>query len=176
MIFGKVAVAVLKVVACTAGFAIAVSLLLSMNMHHNLEEYFVWVAGGAVFGLCVGISWAIERRGIRIAFVLPTLAGLLVCLVMVAGSRPDFISDQMYRPYAWFPWHMKVLLLGLLIGSVWALSRAGVFKTKQDRETAPTNTGVDVIDQIRKLAELKSEEILTDGEFESKKQELLARL
>lgn len=167
MNFGKLAIAVLKVVACTLGFAIAVSLLLSI-MHHVSEVYYVWVWGGAVFGLCVGMCWAIKRREVRIAFVVPTLAGLLVCLVMVLlGSRP----------YFWDPWHMRVLLLGLLIGSVWALSRAGVFRTKQDQETPPTdNTEVDVIEQIRKLAELKSEGILTDGEFESKKQELLGRI
>ena len=33
-----------------------------------------------------------------------------------------------------------------------------------------------VIDQIRKLAELRDEEILTEEEFTAKKQELLSRL
>ena len=71
---------------------------------------------------------------------------------------------------------MKVLVLGLLIGSVWALSRAGVFKAKRNQETALEDSSVNVIEQIRELAALKSDGILTDHEFESKKQELLARL
>ena len=176
MNFGKLAIAVLKVVACTVGFAIAVSLILSINGHLNPELDSVWALAGAVFGLCVGICWAVERKEVRIAFVVPTLVGLLVCLVMVSGRSPAFMFYPMYRSHIWSPLHMKVLLIGLIIGSVWALSRAGVFNTKQDQENVPINTDINVVEQIRKLSELKGEGILTDQEFESKKQELLARL
>lgn len=190
MDFGKLVVAVLKVVACSVGFTIGVSLLLWINGHYNNPElYDVWVWGGALFGLCVGVCWAIERREVRTAFVLPTLAGLLVCLVIIAGSRPEFILQDPIPVQISYSWstlppvhslHMKVLLVGLLVGSVWALSRAGLFGTKKDEEVPPTITGVDdsvnVIEQIRELAALKGEGILTDGEFESKKQELLGRL
>lgn len=189
MDFRKLALAVLKVVVCSVGFAIGVSLFLSINGHYSPESYNVWLWGGTLFGLCVGVCWAIERREVRIAFVLPTLAGLLVCLVMVAGSSPELINQDAipfhitYSSSSWPPvhaLHMKVLLVGLLVGCVWALSRAGVFGAKPDEETPPANTsvddGADVIEQIRQLAALKGEGILTDGEFESKKQELLGRL
>ncbi len=189
MEFGKLAVAVLKVLVCCVGFAIGVSLFLSINGSYNPESNDVWLWGGVLFGLCVGVCWAIERREVRIAFVVPTLAGLLVCLVLVYGSGPEFvIQDSLplqvtYSSSSWPPvhaLHMKVLLVGLLVGCVWALSRAGVFGTKPDEETPPAITGadddVDVLEQIRQLAALKGEGILTEGEFESKKQELLGRL
>jgi len=189
MDFGKLVVAVLKVLVCCVGFAIGVSLFLSIIVHHVPELYEVWIWGGALFGMCVGVCWAIERREVRIAFVVPTLAGLLVCLVLVYGSGPELVLQDSipfqvtYSSSSWPPvhaLHMKVLLVGLLVGSVWALSRAGVFGTKPDEEPPPAITGVDdgadVIEQIRELAALKGEGILTDGEFESKKQELLGRL
>ena len=176
MSFGKFAIAVLKVVACTVGFAIAVSLILSINGSHESDLNSVWVLSGAVFGLCVGISWAVERREVRIAFAVPTLLGLLVCLVMVSARKPDVSFVPMYYPNASYALHVKVLLLGLLIGCVWALLRAGGYSVKQGQESTPTITDVNVIEQIRELAALQSEGILTDGEFESKKQELLNRL
>ena len=189
MDFGKLVVAVLKVVVCSVGFAIGVSLFLSISGHHVPELYEVWLWGGSLLGLCVGVCWAVERREVRIAFVLPTLAGLLVCLVLVYGSGPEFvIQDPLpfqitYSSSSWPPvhaLHMKVLLVGLLVGCVWALSRAGVLGTKPVEEPPPANTsvddGADVIEQIRELAALKGEGILTDSEFESKKQELLGRL
>ena len=172
MSFGKFAIAVLKAVVCTIGFAIAVSLILSIHGSYNS----VLVLAGAVFGLCVGICWAVERREVRIAFAVPTLLGLLVSLMMVSTRKPGIPFVQMYHSNASYSLHVKVLLLGLLIGCVWALLRAGGFNTKQDQVTAPTNTDVNVIEQIRELAALKGEGILTDGEFESKKQELLGRL
>lgn len=49
--------------------------------------------------------------------------------------------------------------------------RSKIEKTTQ--EDTPT---VDIPDQIRKLAELKNQGILTEKEFESKKKELLAKL
>lgn len=189
MDFGKLAVAVLKVVVCGVGFAIGVSLFLSINGGFNPELNDIWLWGGSLLGLCVGVCWAIERREVRTAFVLPTLAGLLVCIVLVVGSGPGFMLQDAipvqitYSSSSWPPvhsLHMKVLLVGLLVGSVWALSRAGVFGTKPDDETPPeipsADDGADVIEQIRELAALKGEGILTDGEFESKKQELLGRL
>ena len=189
MDFGKLIVAVLKVVVCSVGFAIGVSLFLSISGHHVPELYEVWLWGGSLLGLCVGVCWAVERREVRIAFVLPTLAGLLVCVVLVVGSGPGFMLQDAipaqitYSSSSWppvHPLHMKVLLVGLLVGCVWALSRAGVFGTKPDEETPPAITAadddVDVIEQIRELAALKGDGILTEGEFESKKQELLGRL
>lgn len=94
MDFGKLVVAVLKVLVCCVGFAIGVSLFLSIIVHHVPELYEVWIWGGALFGLCVGVCWAIERREVRIAFVVPTLAGLLVCLVLVYGSGPEFVIQD----------------------------------------------------------------------------------
>ena len=42
---------------------------------------------------------------------------------------------------------------------------------KTDRENTQSESTVDVADQIRKLAELKDEGILTEDEFESKKKQ-----
>lgn len=180
MSFGKFAIAVLKAVVCTIGFAIAVSLILSIHGAYNSDLNSVLVLAGAVFGLCVGICWAVERREVRIAFAVPTLLGLLVCLMMVSTRKPGIPPDipfvQMYHSNGSYAFQVKVLLLGLLIGCVWALLRAGGFSTKQDQVTAPTVTDANVIEQIRELAALQSEGILTDDEFESKKQELLGRL
>lgn len=176
MSLGKFAIAVLKAVVCTIGFAIAVSLILSIHGSYNSDLSSVLVLAGAVFGLCVGICWAVERRQVRIAFAVPTLLGLLVCLMMVSTRKPGIQFVQMYHSNASYALHVKVLLLGLLIGCVWALLRAGGFSTKQAQVTAPTITDANVIEQIRELAALKGEGILTDDEFESKKQELLGRL
>ena len=52
--------------------------------------------------------------------------------------------------------------------------RSKMGQTKE--ENAPSESTEDVPDQIRKLAELKDQSILTEGEFESKKKELLAKL
>ena len=47
---------------------------------------------------------------------------------------------------------------------------------EHSQQNTQSESGVDVADQIRKFAELKSEGIITDEEFESKKQALLAKL
>ena len=47
---------------------------------------------------------------------------------------------------------------------------------KKGQDTTPTKPTVDIPDQIRKLAELKDQGILTTDEFETKKTELLAKL
>ena len=65
MNIGRLTVAILKVVMCTVGCAIAVLLIWSINVHHINKLYFVWVLGGAIFGLCVGMSWVIERKEVR---------------------------------------------------------------------------------------------------------------
>ena len=47
---------------------------------------------------------------------------------------------------------------------------------KKDQETTPPEPTVDIPDQIRQLAALKDQGILTEEEFELKKTELLARI
>ena len=47
---------------------------------------------------------------------------------------------------------------------------------KKGQETTPPESIVDISDQIKKLAELKDQGILTKEEFELKKTELLARM
>ncbi len=166
---GRLALAVTKVVTCIVGFGIAGMLIWSLGPHPDNELYFLWGLGGALIGLCFGTCWASDRMEMRIAFIMPLLLGLLAFWA-VMSSHGD-------GPYCWQPWNMPLLLLlVLVIGSVWALSRAGAYKTKQDLETVLTDSSVNVIEQIRELAALNSDGILTDHEFESKKQELLARL
>ena len=47
---------------------------------------------------------------------------------------------------------------------------------KKGQETTPPEPIVEIPDQIKKLAELKDQGILTEEEFELKKPELLARM
>ena len=166
---GRLALAVTKAITCIVGFGIAGMLIWSLGPHPDNELNVLWGLGGALIGLCFGTCWASDRIEMRIAFIMPLLVGLLAFWAVMSSHGAS--------PYCWQPWNMPLLLLlVLVIGSVWALSRAGVFKAKRNQETALEDSSVDVIEQIRKLAELKSEGILTDEEFESKKQELLAKL
>lgn len=59
---------------------------------------------------------------------------------------------------------------GMLVGAAVASSRAN--KRAAAQPTAATSTD-ESIEQIKKLAELRSQGILTDAEFEAKKKQLL---
>ena len=91
----------------------------------------------------------------------PSVLGLLVGMV---GAFEGSLVLIMAAP------------VGSFIGAVWALSMAGAFSTRHDPKSTPSISGVEVTEEIRNLAELNTEGILTDDEFESKKQELLAKL
>ena len=166
---GRIALGITKVLTCIVGFGIAGLLIWSLGPDAYYKLHIWWGLGGALIGLCVGLCWASGRKEMRIAFIMPLLVGLLAFWAVM--------SSHEVSPHRWYPQNISLLLLlVLVIAAVWALSRAGVFKTKQEQETAPEASSVDVIEQLRELASLKSEGILTDGEFEVKKQELLARL
>lgn len=169
---GRLALGITKVLTCIVGFGIAGLLIWSLGPDAYYKLHIWWGLGGALIGLCVGLCWASGRKEMRIAFIMPLLVGLLAFWAVM--------SSHEVSPHRWYPQNISLLLLLalviLVIGSVWALARTGAFKTKQEQETAPKASGVDVIEQLRELASLKSEGILTDQEFESKKQELLARL
>ena len=71
----------------------------------------------------------------------------------------------------------KMRMTGIETGDVqkfveYVRSRMG----QMEEETTPSELTMDIPDQIRKLAELKDQGILTEEEFESKKKELLAKL
>ena len=166
---GRIALGVTKVFTCIVGFGLAGMLIWSLDPDAVDFLYDEWGLGGALIGLCVGLCWASGRKEMRIVFILPLLVGLLAIWAVMSNAGAG--------PLRWPPQSMPLLLfLVLVIAGVWALSRAGVFKTNQEQETAPETSGVDVIEQLRELGSLKSEGILTDEQFESKKQELLARL
>ncbi len=165
----RIALGITKAITCIVGFGIAGMLIWSLDPKSDHELYFLWGLGGALIGLCVGICWASGRMEMRIAFIMPLLVGLLAFWAVMSNAGAG--------PHRWHPQNISLLLLlVLVIGSVWALSRAGVFKTKQEQETPPEDSHVDVVEQIRELAALRSEGVLTDEEFELKKQDLLARL
>ena len=166
---GRLALGITKVFTCIVGFGIAGMLIWSLDSDADRELYDLWGLGGSLIGLCVGLCWASGRKEMRIAFIMPLLVGLLAFWAVMSNAGAG--------PLRWHPWSIPLLVLVILvIGSVWALARTREFKAKQEQVTAPEASGVDVIEQLRELASLKSEGILTDGEFEVKKQELLARL
>ena len=166
---GRIALGIMKVFTCIVGFGFAGLLIWSLGPSPDHELYALWGLGGVLIGLCVGVCWASGRKEMRIVFIMPLLVGLLAFWAVMSdhgGSLGDWRASN-------FPF---LLLLVLVIAGVWVLSRTGVFKTNQEQETEPVTSGVNVIEQLRELASLKSEGILTDEQFDSKKQELLARL
>ena len=94
---------------------------------------------------------------------------------------PDISSIEMDKK--WDGYHLsfsgsgKMRMTGIETGDVqkfveYVRSRMG----QMEEETTPSELTMDIPDQIRKLAELKDQGILTEEEFESKKKELLAKL
>lgn len=167
---GRIALGIIKVFTCIVGFGFAGLLIWSLSPSPDDELYALWGLGGVLIGLCVGLGWASGRKEMRIVFVMPLLVGILAFWVVVSNHGGFSPSDWRVSN---FP---LLLLLVLVIAGIWALSRAGVFNTEQEPETAPETSGFNVIEQLRELGSLKSEGLLTDEQFESKKQELLARL
>ena len=169
MSFGRVALGITKVFTCIVGFSIAGMLIWSMSFDPHVESYRLWGFSGALIGLCVGICWASGRVEMRIVSIMPILVGILAFWVV--------LSSQDASGHSWHPLNIPLLLvLILVIVSAWSLSRTGVFTPKQDEAAPREESGVTVIEQIRELGALKNDGILTDEEFELKKQELLARL
>lgn len=123
----RIRVAVLKIFVCTAvgamaGMIFAACYILYVDSWAD-EAYGIWFWIGAAFGLFVGISWAIKRKEIRTVFVVPSLVGLLISatgvLIRVSQNFEDDEAGIMM---------MLALPVGLCIGIVWALSRAGAFR------------------------------------------------
>lgn len=56
------------------------------------------------------------------------------------------------------------------------LSQLPKLQLNSNQAVASNNATTSVADEIRKLAELRDEGILTDAEFQAKKTELLARM
>lgn len=166
---GRVALGITKVITCIVGFGFAGMLIWSLSSSPDHELYSLWGLGGVLIGLCVGICWASGRVEMRIAFIMPLLVGLLAFWVVLASHGGS--------PPRWYPLDIPLLLiLVLAIAGTWALSRFGAFTPKQEEAAPREESGVIVIEQIRELGELKNDGILSDEEFESKKQELLGRL
>lgn len=125
----------LKVFTCSVGGAMAgllVYLLVQDGLFYK-DVVLNYVLIGASFGLFVGISWAIRRREIRTAFVVPSVLGLLVALVtfFVAvyyniNAEHGFLEDVSIIVF------IMAFPVGLFIGIVWSLSRAGAFRDKSD--------------------------------------------
>lgn len=170
--FRKFGVALLKLLTCMVGCAIAGLVICAFGGFHGYADeglYIGWLLAGASFGIFVGTSWIIRRKDVRTAFVVPSLLGLLVFLMGAFELTPE---PKMGGHY----WYLIALSLGLFIGIVWALAKSGAFSTKHSPETIKSETGEDVSEEIRKLAELKSDGLLTEEEFELKKRVLLDRL
>lgn len=72
-------------------------------------------------------------------------------------------------PVAWF----FVCLLFWIVGFPFYLAKRGEFKRVNSVQQEPTGMNDDSITQIERLASMKEKGILTDDEFNQKKQELL---
>jgi hypothetical protein len=125
---GKV---LLKVLTCTVGGAIAG--VVCMLVVYGDAAVLAVVIIGASIGLLVGISWAIPRREVRTAFVVPSVLGLIVALVTILAvlALPElevfFNSGLGFRLFYVL---IMAFPVGLFIRIVWSLSRAGVFGNK----------------------------------------------
>ena len=163
---GRVALGITKVITCIVGFGFAGMLIWSLSSSPDHELYSLWGLGGVLIGLCVGICWASGRVEMRTVSIVPILVGILAFWVVL--SSQDVSRNALNIPL--------LLVLILVIVSAWVLSRAGVFTPKKNEASPRGEPGVTVIEQIRELGALKNDGILSDEEFESKKQELLGRL
>ena len=122
----RIRVAVLKIFVCAAVGAMAgiiFAACYNLFVDNWADEAHVtgfWI--GVAFGLFVGISWAIKRKEVRTVFVVPSLVGLLISAtgVLIRVSQ-NFEDDEAGIVM------MLALPVGLCIGTVWALSRAGAF-------------------------------------------------
>lgn len=78
---------ILKVLTCSIGGAIVglvvffLFLIRGTLIEEGVNVALTYALIGAGPGLFVGISWAIERREVRTAFVVPSVFGFLVALV-----------------------------------------------------------------------------------------------
>lgn len=168
----KLGVALLKLLTCMVGCGIAGVVICAFGGFHGYADdglYIGWLMAGATFGIFVGISWIIKRRDVRTYFVVPSMLGLAIYLMLLLLDNRQPYSRSSY-------WHLIVLFLGLFIGIVGALAKAGAFSTQPNPESINHESGIVVSEEIRKLAELKSDGLLTEEEFELKKRELLDRL
>ena len=98
----RIRVAVLKIIVCTvvgvmAGMIFAACYDLYVDNWADVPPVIgFWI--GAVFGLFVGISWAIKRKEVRTVFVVPSLVGLLISAtgVLIRVSQ-DFEDDEAWH-------------------------------------------------------------------------------
>lgn len=163
---GRVAIGITKVITCIVGFSIAGMLIWMLHSSPDVDLYPLWGFSGALIGLCVGIFWASGRVEMRTVSIVPILVGILAFWVVL--SSQDVSRNTLNIPL--------LLVLILVIVSAWALSRTCVFTPKKNEAAPRGEPGVTVIEQLRELGALKNDGILSDEEFESKKQELLGRL
>lgn len=127
--FGR---ALLKVLTCTVGGTLAglFCLLVFVENSNSARDQAAVIIGVSI-GLSVGISWAIRQREVRFAFALPTALGLLGSLGAILGAIlvPSQSGSGLGSRI-----HLTTLALafpvGLFIGIVWSLSRAGAFRNK----------------------------------------------
>lgn len=166
MSIGRVALGITKVITCIVGFGFAGMLIWMLHSNPNVDLYPLWGFSGALIGLCVGIFWASGRVEMRTVSIVPILVGILAFWVVL--SSQDVSRHALNIPL--------LLVLILVIVGAWVLSRAGVFTPKPEEVAPREESGVNVIEQIRELGALKNDGILSDEEFESKKQDLLGRL
>lgn len=122
----KVGVAVLKLVISLIGGTLAGLLLWTADEYAStviLLRFDQWLVFGVGIGLFVGINWVIRRAKVRAAFAVPIMVGWTVSfsggfvLGAFGWASPMFLFIATWA----FP-------LGLFIGVVWALARAGAFK------------------------------------------------
>ena len=126
---------ILKVLTCSVGGAMA-GLLVYLLVQDGLiykDVALNYVLLGASIGLFVGISWAIERRKVRTAFVVPPVLGLMVALVTFSlADLYNINAEHGFLDDVWFTIFIMAFPAGLFIGIVWSLSRAGAFRDKSD--------------------------------------------
>ena len=128
----EVRIALFKVLTCSVGGAMA-GLIVYVLVFDDAWVYeggqvaLNYALTGVGVGLITGICWAITQREVRIVFATPTVLGLivsLVTLIFVFGNSG--LGDRLFFVL------IMAFPVGLFIGIVWSLLRAGIFGNKND--------------------------------------------
>ncbi|MDE0298573.1 MAG: hypothetical protein OXN17_08080 [Candidatus Poribacteria bacterium] len=128
--------AMLRIVTCAVGGAVFLLLLVQLFpfglIHPDDGAYaesapVLFIFGvGAFLGLLPGIAWAIDQKSARRRFLLWSISGIVVGVILAA------VTGRFLLMFAFW-------LSGVYVGVVSALKRLGMYKVQEDNQAAEGN-------------------------------------